>query len=159
MLRNILGIDDSAHAIALGTAIGMVIGMTPTVGIQMILVMIFAFCTRKLFHFNRMAAVLTVYVSNPVTVVPIYYFLYWVGTFFVAGNVTREDFAAIVEFEGFSGWLEAVRNLLFEIGAPLIIGTCIVAPLCGLATYPVMRWLLRWFRGERTPPDATQVAT
>lgn len=147
VLRNILGIDDSAHSIALGTAIGMAVGMSPTVGIQMIIVVIVAFLTRPFFHFNRMAGVLTVYVSNPLTIVPIYYFLYWVGTFFVAGDVTREDFERVLEYDGLSGWWNAITNLFVEIGAPLLIGTAIVAPICGLVTYPAMRGLLYWFRG------------
>ena len=37
-----------------------------------------------LFHFNRMAAIIGVYISNPVTMIPIYWFLYKVGTIFVA---------------------------------------------------------------------------
>lgn len=148
LLRNILGINDSAHSIALGTAIGMAIGMSPTVGIQMIIVMLVALIAKPFFHFNRMAGVLTVYVSNPVTMVPIYYFLYWVGTFFVEGSVTREDFEKILHYDGFDGWWNAITGLFVDIGTPLLIGTAIVAPLSGLVTYPVMRLLLKWFRPE-----------
>ena len=83
LLRKILLLDDTAHSIALGTAIGMFIGMTPTVGIQMILVLCLAFATRPLFHFNKVAALLTVYISNPFTVLPIYWFNYSIGTYFV----------------------------------------------------------------------------
>lgn len=164
LLRKILGINDSAHSIALGTAIGMAIGMSPTVGIQMAIVMVVAMATRPFFHFNRMAGVLTVYVSNPVTMVPIYYFLYWVGTFFVEGTVTREDFQKILQYEGFQGWWEAITGLFVDIGAPLLIGTAIVAPLCGVVTYPVMRVLLNLFRKDDVRPtdvkdEATPLAT
>ena len=65
LLRHILMLDDTPHSIALGTAIGMFIGMTPTVGIQMILVIVFAFLVKPLFTFNRIAALITVYISNP----------------------------------------------------------------------------------------------
>ena len=136
VLRNILGIRDSAHSIALGTAIGVAIGMTPTVGIQMIIVVVVAFLTRPFFYFNRMAGVLAVYISNPLTIVPIYYFLYWVGTFFVEGNLTREDFREVLDFQGLAGWWHAITNLFVEIGAPLLIGTAIVAPISGLLTSP-----------------------
>ncbi|MFK7820402.1 MAG: DUF2062 domain-containing protein [Planctomycetaceae bacterium] len=148
LLRNILGINDSAHAIALGTAIGTGIGMSPTVGIQMIIVMLVAMITRPFFHFNRMAGVLAVYISNPVTAVPIYYFLYWVGTFFVEGKVAREDFEKILEYDSFEGWWNAITGLFVDIGTPLLIGTAIVAPISGLIAYPVMRVLLYWFRGK-----------
>ena len=42
VLRHILMLQDSAHSIALGTAIGVFLGMTPTVGIQMLLVVVLA---------------------------------------------------------------------------------------------------------------------
>lgn len=151
VLRNILGINDSPHSIALGTAIGMAVGLSPTVGIQMIIIVVIALLAKPLFHFNRMAGLLTVYVSNPLTMVPIYYFLYWVGTFFVEGSVTREDFETTLQYEGFEGWWNAITGLFVEIGTPLLIGTAIVAPISGLVTYPVMRWMLYWFKGRTVP--------
>lgn len=67
LLRSILMLDDSAHSIALGTAIGMFIALTPTVGIQMLMVLCVAFLTRPFFKFNQVASLITVYVSNPLT--------------------------------------------------------------------------------------------
>ncbi|MEQ9069058.1 MAG: DUF2062 domain-containing protein, partial [Gimesia chilikensis] len=116
LLRSILMLDDSAHSIALGTAIGMFIALTPTVGIQMLLVVCVAFLTRPLFRFNQVASLITVYISNPLTIVPIYWFDYKVGTLFVGGSLTQKDFARILEFEGFSGWWETVKQLLLEVG-------------------------------------------
>ena len=146
-------LDDTQHSIALGTSIGMFIGMTPTVGIQMIVVMVFAFLTHRLFRFNRVAALLTVYISNPVTIVPIYYMLYWVGKQFVGGNVSRDQFTSLLNYEGFEGWWNAVTGLLFDIGTPLIVGTLIVAPVCGLVTYPIMRRLLSLFQKTQAKAD------
>ncbi len=148
IFKSIVGIQDSAHAIALGAAIGMGIGMTPTVGAQTFTVVGLVFLTRRFFHFNRMAALLTIYVSNPLTVVPLYYFLYWVGTFVVPGDVTQEDFARIVDYQGFSGWWESISELFLDVGTPLMIGTAIVAPISGLLTYPIIRGLLYWIRGS-----------
>lgn len=160
ILKKLLGIEDSAHSIALGTAIGMAVGMTPTVGAQSVIVIVLVFLTRRLFHFNRMAALLTIYISNPLTLVPIYYFLYWVGTFFVPGTVTQEDFARIVEYNGAAGWWAAIKELFVDVGTPLLIGTAIVAPVSGLLTYPaVYSLLIRFRRGEtdarQSEPDAS----
>lgn len=151
IIRAMLSLADSPHHIALGTAIGMFIGLTPTVGIQMILVVVFAGMTRRYFHFNRIAALLTVYVSNPVTMVPLYYALYWVGALFVPGSVTMDDFRAILEYEDFAGWWSTIVNLFVGIGAPLLIGTSIVATLGGLITYPLM---LRAVTSYRRRADA-----
>ena len=150
LLRGILMLEDTPHSIALGTSIGMAIGLTPTVGIQMILVMCTAWLTRKLFHFNRVAALITVYISNPITVVPIYYFLYWIGHLLVGGDVQREQFTQLLEYDGFQGWWDAITGLFVDIGAPLILGTCIVAPIGGLLTYPLMRRMLNSFHRMRS---------
>ena len=155
LLRYILMLDDTPHSIALGTAIGMFIGLTPTVGIQMILVMVVAGLTSRLFQFNRVAALLTVYISNPLTVVPIYWGLYEVGTIFVGGHLSREHFAGILEYNTLGEWWETIVALGVEVGEPLLVGTCIVATLGGVVTYPVMRWLLQSFRAdEPTVPDS-----
>ncbi len=150
LLRTLLMLDDTNHSIALGTAIGMAIGLTPTVGIQMIIVVVVAFLTHKLFHFNRMAAIVAVYVSNPITMIPLYWFLYKVGACFVESNVTHEEFAAIFTYNGLGEWWETVVALVVKIGWPLLIGTAIVAPIGGLLTYPLMRWLLHYLKPPRT---------
>jgi len=159
LLKKLLGIEDSAHSIALGTAIGMAVGMTPTVGAQSVIVILLVVLTRRIFHFNRMAALLTIYISNPLTLVPIYYFLYWVGTFFVPGTITQEDVARIVEYNGAAGWWQAIKELFVDVGTPLLIGTAIVAPVSGLLTYPAVYSLLIRFRPGETnvreaEPDA-----
>ncbi len=151
LLRSILMLDDSAHSIALGTAIGMFIALTPTVGIQMLMVLCFAFLTRPLFRFNQIASLITVYVSNPLTIVPIYWFDYKVGTYYVGGSMTQDDFARILEFEGFSGWWETVKQLMLDVGSPLIIGSLVVAAFFSLVTYPIMLRLVMHF--QKRKPD------
>lgn len=142
LLRKILMLDDTPHSVALGTTIGMFIGMTPTVGIQMIIVLIIAFLTRPFFRFNKIAAVLTVYVTNPLTIIPIYWFNYKVGTWFVPSDVTYEDFVAIVQFDNHGNWSERALLLITDLGAPLLIGCLLVALVSSVLTYPIMRWLL-----------------
>ena len=149
LLRSLLMLDDTEHAIALGTAIGVFLGLTPTVGLQMLTVMVLSVCTRRLFRFNVMAALMAVYVSNPITIVPIYWALYKVGSFFVGGEVTRAQFAAILEYNSFSDWWNTVVDLAIGLGEPLLIGTAILSIPAGIVTYPLMRWLLEWFRGEK----------
>ena len=148
LLRKILMLDDTAHSIALGTAIGMFIGMTPTVGIQMILVLCLAVVTRPLFHFNKVAALLTVYISNPFTVLPIYWFNYSIGTYFVEATVTYDDFARTLEYEGFAQWWDTVVGLFVRVGAPLFLGSLVVATVTSLPTYPLILWLVRKVREE-----------
>ena len=138
-MRPILGLDDTHHSIALGTTVGMFIGMTPTVGVQMIIVMIVAFLTKSFFHFNRFAAMVTVYISNPVTMIPIYYLDYKVGTLFFADTHSREDFARILDHESFAEWWSTIVDLFVGIGVPLVVGSFVVSTVCASVTYPLMR--------------------
>lgn len=143
LLRSILMLDDTPHSVALGTSIGMFIGMTPTVGIQMLIVLSIAFVVRPLFRFNRIAAVLTVYVTNPLTIIPIYWFNYQVGTLFVPSDIRYEDFVAIVQYDRHGDWSRRALSLITDLGAPLLVGCLVVATVCSVLTYPAMRWLLR----------------
>lgn len=158
VLRYILMLDDTPHSIALGTAIGMFVGLTPTVGIQMLLVVLVAALTRPFFQFNRVAALVTVYISNPVTMVPLYWFLYCVGKFFVGGELHRDALEDILRYDGFAQWWETLTTLLVDLGLPLLLGTAIVAPLGGIATYPLMRWLLHNVAGQRPHHEAAAPA-
>ena len=155
LLRQILALDDTDHSKALGVAIGMFIGMTPTVGIQMAIVMVVALLTSRLFYFNRVAAILTVYISNPLTMLPIYWMNYKIGTWFVAGDVTKEEFAKALEYNGFAEWWDCILKLFVTIGTPLIVGSLVVATVLGVASYPLMRWLLKWLPHGR--PMVTNV--
>jgi len=154
LLRTILMLDDTPHSIALGTAIGMFIGLTPTVGVQMGLVLVFAFLVRPLFSFNKVAAVLTVYVSNPFTVAPIYWGCYRLGTIFVEGHVTYEDFATIVEYHNFREWWDTATTLFVDVGTPLLVGSLIVAVLTSVPTYPIMLWLIQHLRPTKAAESA-----
>lgn len=144
VLRRVLSLDDSPHAIALGVAIGMFFGLTPTVGLQTVMILAFLAVTRRFFRFNPAAAMAATYVSNPITMVPLYYFWYKLGAIFIGGNATIEQFEALVEFEGMSGWLEAVKTVGIEIGAPMLLGSLITAPIGAAIAYPAVYSLLTW---------------
>jgi uncharacterized protein (DUF2062 family) len=161
LLRTILRLEDSPHHVALGVSIGMFVGLTPTVGIQMLAVVTFAFLTHRLFTFNRLAALLTVYVTNPITTLPIYWFNYEVGTLFVDGEMSYESFAAVFEYHSLATWWDAVCGLFVKIGAPLIVGSLVVATVVSIPTYPVMYWLVRKFHvaaGRSEPVGPTEPA-
>ena len=154
LLRYILLIEDTPHSIALGTAVGMFIGMTPTVGIQMVIVIIFEFLVKPLFTFNRWAALITVYISNPLTMTPIYWFNYKVGTLFIEEHVPSETFEIQLEQSWDSGWWDAIWFLCVEIGWPLVFGSLVVATVLSGVTYPLMRWLVRSFHPDQ--PETPQ---
>ncbi|HIK93708.1 MAG TPA: DUF2062 domain-containing protein [Planctomycetes bacterium] len=156
LLRSVLALDDSPHAIALGAAIGVFVGLTPSVGIQTIIILALVFLTRRFFYFNVTAAMLLTYISNPLTMVPLYYFWYRLGTWFVPGNATVDQFEAILNFEGLAGWWQATCSLAVQVGTPMLIGSLLTAPIGALIAYPLTRFLVRWFRRTGSDDSADQ---
>jgi uncharacterized protein len=145
-LRAMLMLDDSSHRIALGGAIGMFIALTPTVGVQMLLVLLLAVATQRWFRFNKVAALLMVYVSNPLTVVPIYWFSYKLGTIYFPGHTTRREFEAIFQYDDLAEWWASLTKLFFDVGLPLLAGSLVMATCCALATYPILLRVIRNLR-------------
>lgn len=157
ILRNILSLDDSPHAIALGVAIGMFFGLTPTVGVQTLFILATVALTRRLFYFNAAAAMAATYVSNPITMLPLYYFWYRLGAIFTGGKATSEQLEAIFKFDGFAGWWEAMCTIGAEVGVPMFVGALITAPIGAAIAYPVCYAALLWVRqgpGEDPPNDS-----
>ena len=161
LLRRILHLDDTPHSIALGTAIGMFIGLTPTVGVQMMIVLVVAAVTRRFFHFNRVAGLLTVYVSNPITVVPLYVFFYAVGTWFVASTMTVTEFRVRLTgvFDSPAG--DLAHFVFIDVGWPMLLGSAVTASIGAVITYPLIRRLLERRRGKGgiSKPEAPVTAS
>lgn len=158
-LRAMLMLDDSSHRIALGGAIGMFVALTPTVGIQMVLVLLLALLTKRWFRFNKVAALLMVYVSNPLTVVPIYWFSYKLGTIYFPGDTSRREFEALFQYDGLAEWWASLTKLFLDVGLPLLAGSLVMATCGALATYPILLRVIRNLRrAERQALKARKAA-
>ena len=77
--HEVLSSHHSPKAIAGGVALGIFVGFTPLMGIQMIIAGILA----TMFRLSRLACLPMVYIMNPLTIVPIYGFSYLVGYWFL----------------------------------------------------------------------------
>ena len=94
-LMALLQIDDTEHSIAMGAAVGMWIGLTPTVGIQMWMAFMMSFVMK----FNRIWAIAMVWISNPITMGPMYYAEYRVGQLLL-GMKNQLTYARLVTHSG-----------------------------------------------------------
>ncbi|MEZ6129298.1 MAG: DUF2062 domain-containing protein [Planctomycetaceae bacterium] len=154
LLRSVLALDDAPHPIALGVAIGVFVGLTPTVGIQTVLILALVVLCRPFFYFNGSAAMAATYVSNPFTMVPLYYFWYRLGSWFVPGRISFEDFTAALQFDGLAGWWTTVCNLGVQVGVPTLIGGLLTAPFGVAIAYPAAYFLVKWARTPSRQPVA-----
>jgi uncharacterized protein (DUF2062 family) len=140
MIRSVLIINDTPHRVALGIAIGTFVAYQPIVGIQMITGALIAFLARA----NVTATLPPAWITNPVTIVPIYLGLHWIGNIFLGGpSLTMEELGGHLKtFNETSGeqglWAAATwafRELLETIIYPMAIGGAIVGILNGIVFY------------------------
>lgn len=140
LFRWIIRLRRSPRAIAGGFALGTFVAFTPTIGIQLIIVIFLA----TLFDLNRPAAALAVFISNPATMVPLYTFNYYVGTLFWSGPPVREVYGKLSNIAGqlikleslnIIAQFETLRQLSMEVFIPLTIGSFIVGIVAAAAVF------------------------
>lgn len=122
MLVRFVRLRGLPEEIAKGVALGIFIGMTPTFGFQMILAIFFAFLLKE----NRLAAVVGVWITNPVTAPVIYAIEYEVGR--VLLGMRRVDLPGEFSFGAFA-------HLGHDILGPLWVGGLVAGVLCGSLAY------------------------
>lgn len=156
-LRRLLQLDDTPESIARGVALGVFIAMTPTVGIQMILVAI----VHTLCRANRIAGFVMVYISNPVTMIPIYWLDYAIG-WLVLQPISGVEwmgyhhFAELFDLSQVHGvgavameFASRAVDLGVGIAGPLSLGGLLLGVICAVPTYPITLRLIRQQRQWR----------
>ncbi|MDQ7731782.1 DUF2062 domain-containing protein [Halomonas sp. SpR1] len=117
-LRQFRCFSGDPESVSRGFAIGLFFGLTPTVGIQTFLVLPSCLMLRGNFPMAFMAT----WVSNPLTLVPLYWLFENIGSLFISGSILSPDTAAawpILQFVT-SGTLKMLLGSLF-IATPMAI--------------------------------------
>ncbi len=150
LIRPIFTIRSSPHSIALGLAFGLFIALTPTVGFQMILVVVIG----TLIKANRIIALVVVWISNPLTFIPMYYGYYSLGGWILGVELWAFDNFSL-KFNEFlttgedHGYSTMAREFGSEIFYPLWVGSLIIAIVAAIPTYPLTRYALRRAREKK----------
>jgi hypothetical protein len=157
---HLLHLDDSAQRIALGAAVGIFIGLTPTLGLHIILILFFLMFIPG----NRAVAIPVAFVTNPATAVPIFYFNYRIGAWLSGANGAvdvRSQWAVLVKhvpemtqlfyapgsfFPDLWTWMGEFWRATQAIIVPLWIGSLAVATIAAAAAYVAMFYLVRFYR-------------
>ncbi len=150
LVRPIFVIRSSPHSIALGTSLGLFISLTPTVGFQMLLVLVIG----TMIGANRIIAILLCWISNPITFLPMYYGYYYLGVkilgldpwTFGSFQEKMNQFLETSQDLGYRGTIEMLRH---DIIWPLWVGSLIIAVVTALPAYPLTRFLLKRFHRKR----------
>ncbi len=123
--------------IAGGMAVGVFIGVTPTIPFHMISALIVA----HLLRLSRVAALMGCWVSNPLTIPAFYYFSFVIGR-----RLLYPDHALSLPstFD-----LRELLLLGWEVNLALQLGGLILALPPGVAAYFLTLWAIRRYRSRR----------
>lgn len=163
----VLHADDPPHRLALGIAVGLFVTFLPLIGFQMMVSVFLAWLLRA----NKLVGVPLVWISNPLTIVPIYYPCYWLGCQLLGMPAVSEEWAqlrrewSVLNADVSATWGEKVEfwwvNLL-EFMGPLGLGCAIVATVAGVSSYYISLYAIRSYRlrrwGQLMPPKPVSEA-
>lgn len=142
----IIHVDDSPHRIALGVSLGLFTAFLPFLGIHTITAFALAFITRS----NKVVAVLCSWLSNPLTVIPIFVPCYALGRAVVSifrdsppANIdqTSEILKQSFSFSGMvnaltsSNFWKELATLFGKIGLELTTGCLICGTTAAITSY------------------------
>lgn len=156
MLRFVVRQRGTPEAIARGMALGMVVAFSPTIGIQLLMVLLLA----TMVNANRLSAVVPVFLTNVFTVPVVYGFTYAVGNLMLPGRFRSNEkvrailweFTRKVRQQEFSSWHETFTEF-FRLGNdlfwPMLVGGLVVGVLGAAISYPVTLWAVHRFRSRR----------
>ena len=162
----ILHADDPPHRLALGIAVGMFVTFTPLIGFQMMLSVFLAW----LLGANKLVGIPLVWISNPFTIIPIYYPCYRLGCAMLGEKVVSSKWSSLgTEWKELladpaTTWTVKVRfwwEGLMDFIGPLCLGCLVVGTFFGIASYYLSLIMIRSYRlrrwGQLMPPNLTPI--
>lgn len=147
------------HSLAMGTAIGVLIGLTPTIPLHTVLILGIAVAMRS----SAIAGIISSWiVCNPLTYLPIYYFSMVLGNLLTPYELNwqriRHSMNALISHQGFTDSFREVAGLGFETVAVMLIGGMVLALPFAVASYYFSLHLFQRIRARKrdrsnlTPP-------
>lgn len=127
--------------VALGAALGVFVGVTPTIPFHTVIVLALA----PLLRVSVIAAYMGIWVSNPVTWVPQYLLAYEVGCHLLFRGAPL----VIPEHANLSAYLD----LIWRGGLALQVGGLIIALPAAILTYFASLWAVRRYRQRQATSE------
>ncbi|WP_456387389.1 DUF2062 domain-containing protein [Desulfolithobacter sp.] len=133
------------ESLALGMALGVFIGITPTIPLHTVLTIGLTLAFRA----STLSGLIgTVLVSNPLTIVPLYYLCWKIGNWFMPDRVTWERLKTLLDHLMSQGLVEGVRtlsHLSLDVVLVLMSGGLVLAIPPSVISYFLARHLfLKW---------------
>ena len=132
-----ISLKGEPHHIAMGMAVGIFIGTTPTIPLHTILILAIIFITRH----NLTAALLGAWITNPITIPIFYWTEYKIGGYLLGVNHNVN----LIE----SCTLQELLHTGWKICVPLQLGGLILATLFAVPAYYITRKAVLVVRKKR----------
>lgn len=151
MALKVLHTDDPPHAIALGVAVGVFVAFLPLVGFQTVIAIALAALVRA----NKIVCVPIVWITNPVTMGPIYWGCFRLGQLATPGpTANAADIKRLVELAHEGSLLDLafwskLASFLGSVGIELWVGCVIVGLVLAVPSYFATRSSVLRYRERR----------
>ena len=132
-----LRLQEDPRRLAWGMALGVFIGITPTIPFHTVVVLSLA----ALLRVSPVAAFIGIQIGNPLTVVPIYIACYKVGQFLLY----RGQPLVFPETFSFKAWID----VLWQGGVALQVGGVILAIPPAIVSYFLTLWFVQRYRRRK----------
>lgn len=151
LIHNVLHVDDSPHRLALGVGLATLVAFLPLIGIQTVLAVALA----ALFRANKVVCIPVVWITNPITSVPIYGACLALGRLLLPSSASATEHIQSLERLAAPGGFSQFFTLAFwgdllswaaNLGAELWIGCVLVGIVLGTAAYFASRWAVVRYR-------------
>ena len=146
----LLRLKGSPHSIALGAAIGVFIGLTPTIPLHTIIILVLTLLTRTSFIAGLTTSIL---VSNPLTYIPQYYLALVLGNLITPFHIDWNRVQGVLELVLADASFEARIKPLLSIGYEAVVvmmagGFALSLPLAALSYY-LAHYIIATYRRKR----------
>ncbi len=147
----VLHTDDPPHAIALGVAVGVFVAFLPLVGFQTVI----AIAVAALLRANKIVCVPIVWITNPVTMGPIYFGCIKLGQLVSPWRTSStEDVKRLIELANEGSLLDTafwgkLVSVLGGVGVELWVGCIIVGLAFAIPAYFASRSSVTNYRERR----------
>lgn len=131
-----LRLRGSAKDVARGMALGVFIGITPTMGVQMPIALFVAMLLKE----NKIAAIIGVWISNPMTAIPIYAYNFKIGKYILGTpDIKMPNFTSLQE----------VLALGHDLIMPLFVGSIVAGIFSAAIAYVLTYYIYSGILKER----------
>jgi uncharacterized protein len=141
-----LRLQEDPRRLAWGMALGVFIGITPTIPFHLVGVLSLA----ALFRVSPVTAFIGIQVGNPLTIVPIYIAAYKVGQFLLY----RGRPLVFPETFSFKEWV----GVLWQGGIALQVGGVIIAIPPAIISYFLTLWIVQRYRRRKAAKALSDLA-